>query len=104
MGPKTKLLLLSSAASMIVVTATGRSAQAADIPVVKANPVDYVERCTQYGNGWIRYPGTAFCIKLAAKTGTTVDTFGRKDALVLVQSQKDGPGTSAKPATGYIQT
>src|ERR1700730_18628499 len=100
----TKLLLLGSAASMIVVTATGRSAQAADIPVVKANPVGYVERCTQYGNGWIRYPGTAFFIKLAAATGNTVDTFGRKDALVLVQSQKDGPGKSAKPATGYIQT
>jgi len=96
MGPKTKLLLLSSAASMIVVTATGRSAQAADIPVVKANPVDYVERCTQYGNGWIRYPGTAFCIKLAAKTGTTVDTFGRKDALVLQQNQKGN--------TAYSQT
>src|SRR6202521_4176349 len=97
MGPKTKLLLLSSAASMIVVTATGRTAQAADIPVVKANPVDYVERCTQYGNGWIRYPGTAFCIKLAAKTGTTIDTFGRKDALVVTQGQKDG-------ATHYSQT
>src|ERR1700681_3632146 len=101
MGPKTKLLLLSSAASMIVVTATGRSAQAADIPVVKANPVDYVERCTQYGNGWIRYPGTAFCIKLAAKTGTTIDTFGRKDALVVTQNQKDGPGAAA---THYMQT
>src|SRR6202521_675675 len=97
MGPKRNLLRLSSAASMRVLTATGRSAQAADIPVVKANPVDYVERCTQYGNGWIRYPGTAFCIKLAAKTGTTVDTFGRKDALVLVQGQKD-------KGTNYTQT
>src|ERR1700694_2643873 len=97
MGPKTKLLLLSSAASMIVVTATGRPAQAADVPVIKANPVDYVERCTQYGNGWIQYPGTAFCIKLTAKTSTTVDTFGRKDALVLVQGQKD-------KGTQYAQT
>src|SRR5258708_4395418 len=87
MGPKTKLLLLSSAASMIVVSAANRSAQAADMPVIKANPVDYVERCTQYGNGWIRYPGTAYCIKLAAKTGSTIDTFGRKDALVLQQDQ-----------------
>src|ERR1700716_1047102 len=106
MGPKTKLLLLISAASMIVVTATGRSAQAADIPVVKANPVDYVERCTQYGNGWIRYPGTAFCIKLAAKTGTTIDTFGRKDALVVTQGQKDGAlfGPSAAQGTRYSQT
>src|ERR1700681_4624068 len=90
----TKLLLLGSAASLIVVTPTGRPAQAADIPVVKANPVDYVERCTQYGNGWIRYPGTAFCIKLSAKTDTTIDTLGRRDALVLTQSQKDGGPTN----------
>src|ERR1700681_720729 len=101
MTSKTKLLLLSSAASMIVVAATGRAVQAADIPVVKANPVDYVERCTQYGNGWIRYPGTAFCIKLTAKTDSTIDTFGRKDALVLTQNQKDGPGAAA---THYTQT
>src|ERR1700736_7049061 len=101
MGPKTKLLLLGSAASIVVVTAPDRAAQAADIPVVKANPVDYVERCTQYGNGWIRYPGTAFCIKLTAKTDSTIDTFGRKDVLVLTQNQKDGPGATA---THYTQT
>ena len=86
MTSKTKLLLLSSAASMIV-SAADRGVQAADMPVVKANPVDYVERCTQYGNGWIRYPGTAYCIKLAAKTSFDVDTFGRKDALVMQQDQ-----------------
>jgi len=75
---------------MIVVTAPGRPVQAADMPVVKAAPVDYVERCTQYGNGWIRYPGTAYCIKLAAKTGFSIDTFGRKDSLVMQQdSSKD---------------
>jgi hypothetical protein len=78
---------------MIVVT----GAQAADMPVVKANPVDYVERCTQYGNGWIRYPGTAYCIKLAAKSTFDIDTAGRKDVLVLEQ---DGNGKS----THYSQT
>jgi hypothetical protein len=66
---------------MIVVTGAVRGVQAADMPVVKANPVDYVERCTQYGNGWIRYPGTAYCIKLAAKTSFDIDTFERKDVL-----------------------
>src|ERR1700736_662629 len=97
MTSKMRTVLLSSAASMIVVTGADRAWRAADMPVVKANPVDYVERCTQYGNGWIRYPGTAYCIKLAAKTGTTVDTFGRKDALVLTQGQED-------KATQYTQT
>jgi hypothetical protein len=82
---KTKLLLLSSAASMIVVTGADRAVRAADMPVVKANPVDYVERCTQYGNGWIRYPGTAYCIKLAAKVTFDADSAGRKDVLVLQQ-------------------
>jgi hypothetical protein len=70
---------------LVVVTAPDRAAQAADMPVVKAAPVDYVERCTQYGNGWIRYPGTAYCIKLAAKTGFAIDTAQRKDVLVLQQ-------------------
>jgi hypothetical protein len=70
---------------MIVAAPMGRSVQAADMPVVKAAPVDYVERCTQYGNGWIRYPGTAYCIKLAAKTGFDIDVGQRKDVLVLQQ-------------------
>jgi hypothetical protein len=82
---------------MIVVTGADRAVRAADMPVVKANPVDYVERCTQYGNGWIRYPGTAYCIKLAAKTSFDLDTAGRKDVLVL---QQDGSGKS----THYSQT
>ena len=97
MTSKMRTVLLSSAASMIVVTAADRAVRAADMPVVKANPVDYVERCTQYGNGWIRYPGTAYCIKLAAKTSFDLDTGGRKDVLVL---QQDGSGKS----THYSQT
>jgi hypothetical protein len=56
------------------------------MPVVKANPVDYLQRCTQYGNGWIRYPGTAYCIKLAAKSTFDIDSSGRKDVLVLQQN------------------
>jgi hypothetical protein len=72
---------------MIVVTGADRAVRAADMPVVKANPVDYVERCTQYGNGWIRYPGTAYCIKLAAKATFDADTAGRKDMLILQQNQ-----------------
>jgi hypothetical protein len=82
---------------MIVVSAADRVARAADMPVVKAQPVDYVERCTQYGNGWIRYPGTAYCIKLAAKATFDVDTAGRQDVLVLQQNQG---GTN----THYLQT
>ena len=86
MTSKAKLLLLGSAASIIVVAPMRSSVQAADMPVVKASPVDYVERCTQYGNGWIRYPGTAYCIKLAAKTGFDIDVGGRKDSLVVQQN------------------
>ena len=86
MTSKAKLLLLGSAASIIVVAPMRSSVQAADMPVVKASPVDYVERCTQYGNGWIRYPGTAYCIKLAAKSTFDIDSAGRKDVLVLQQN------------------
>src|ERR1700680_2629177 len=97
MTSKTRLLLLSSAASMIVVTATGRGAQAADVPVVKANPVQYVEACTQYGYGWIRYPGTAFSFKLTTKLTAQLATATVKPILVLSQS-------NGKDGTHYQQT
>src|SRR5579864_9846553 len=97
MTSKMRTVLLSSAASMIVVTGAVKGVQAADMPVVKANPVDYVERCTQYGNGWIRYPGTAYCIKLASKVSFDIDTADRREFLVL---QQDGNGKS----THFSQT
>jgi hypothetical protein len=84
---KTKLVLLSSAASLMVVTATDKAAQAADMPVVKANPVQYVEACTQYGYGWIRYPGTAFCIKMTSRLSASFDGAQRKTLLALTQDQ-----------------
>src|SRR5580704_260637 len=97
MTSKTKLLLLGSAASMIVVTATGRSVQAADMPVVKAAPVDYVERCTQYGNGWIRYPGTAYCIKLAAKTSFDLTLVGARTCSSSSRTAVGNPRTIRRP-------
>src|ERR1700687_3136706 len=91
MTSKTRLLLLSSAASMILLSAPGNVARAADIPVVKANPVQYVETCSQYGYGWIRYPGTAFCFKLTTKLTAQLITATRKPILVL--SQDNGKDT-----------
>src|ERR1700674_5525816 len=91
MTSKTRLLLLSSAASMIVVSAPGNVARAADIPVVKANPVQYVEACAQYGYGWIRYPGTAFCFKLTTKL--TAQTIWATRKPILVPSQDNGKDT-----------
>jgi hypothetical protein len=38
----------------------------------------YVEACTQYGYGWIRYPGTAFCVKLKKSPGREAGAFRQK--------------------------
>ena len=53
-------LLLGSAAA--VVLASG--AQAADLPVRKAAPVDYVRVCDWTGAGYFYIPGTDTCLKL----------------------------------------
>jgi len=52
-------LVLCAAATLPALSA----AQAADLPV-KANPVEYVRICSQYGAGFFFIPGTDTCIKL----------------------------------------
>jgi Porin subfamily len=56
-----KSLLLGSAAGVVAVA----GAQAADLPV-KAQPVEYVKICPQYGAGFWYVPGTNTCIKVGS--------------------------------------
>ncbi len=67
-----KSLLLGSAAAL----ATVAGAQAADLPVRKAEPVavEYVRVCSTYGAGFFVIPGTDNCIRIAGRV--------RFDALV----------------------
>ena len=55
-----KSLLLGSAAGLLTVA----GAQAADLPVRKAAPVNYVRICDAYGAGFFYIPGTDTCLKV----------------------------------------
>ena len=55
-----KSLLLGSAAALVATV----SAQAADLPVRKAAPVDYVRVCDWAGTGFFYIPGTDTCLQV----------------------------------------
>jgi hypothetical protein len=55
-----KSLLLGSAAGLAAVA----GAQAADLPIKKAAPVDYVRVCSTYGAGYFYIPGTDTCLRI----------------------------------------
>ncbi|MDR7038896.1 MULTISPECIES: porin [Methylobacterium] len=58
-----KSLLLGSAAGLTVVA----GAQAADLPVKKAVPVEYVRVCSAYGAGFFYIPGTETCLRISGR-------------------------------------
>ena len=80
-----KSSLLASAAGFAAVA----GAQAADLPVKKAVPIEYVRVCSAYGAGFFYIPGTDTCIRLSgrarldvgyqptgSRSGTNGDTTG----------------------------
>ena len=58
-----KSALLGSAAALAAVT----GAQAADLPVKKAVPIEYVRVCSAYGAGFFYIPGTDTCLRLSGR-------------------------------------
>ncbi len=58
-----KSLLLGSAAGLAAVA----GAQAADLPVAKAAPVEYVRVCSTYGSGFFYIPGTETCLRVGGR-------------------------------------
>ncbi|MGY2050442.1 porin [Methylobacterium sp. JK268] len=58
-----KSLLLGSAAGLTVVA----GAQAADLPIKKAAPVEYVRICSAYGAGFFYIPGTDTCLRVGGR-------------------------------------
>ena len=58
-----KSLLLGAAAGLVTVGA----AQAADLPMTKAEAVEYVKVCTEFGEGFFYIPGTDTCLKIAGE-------------------------------------
>ena len=43
------------------------SVQAADLPVLKAAPVEYVRICSTHGAGFFYVPGTDSCLRISAR-------------------------------------
>ena len=58
-----KRFLFGSAAALAVVGA----AHAADLPVKKAVPIEYVRVCTAYGTGFFYIPGTDTCLRISGR-------------------------------------
>lgn len=58
-----KSLLLGSAAGLAAVA----GAQAADLPVRKAAPVEYVRVCSAHGVGYFYIPGTETCLRISGR-------------------------------------
>jgi len=58
-----KSLLLGSAAGLCAAA----GAQAADLPVRKAAPVEYVRVCSAYGAGFFYIPGTETCLRIGGR-------------------------------------
>ena len=58
-----KSLLLGSAAGLTVIA----GAQAADLPVKKAAPIEYVRVCGAYGAGFFYIPGTDTCLRVGGR-------------------------------------
>jgi len=58
-----KSLLLGSVAGLAAVV----GAQAADLPVQKAAPVEYVRVCSTYGAGFFYIPGTETCLRVGGR-------------------------------------
>ncbi len=56
-----KSLLLGSAAGLAAVA----GAQAADLPMRKAAPVEYVRVCSAHGVGFFYIPGTETCLRVS---------------------------------------
>ena len=70
--------LLGSAAGLCAAA----SAQAADLPVQKAAPVEYVRVCTEAGEGFFYIPGTDTCLRIGGRVRAeriAIETFDRRD-------------------------
>jgi len=58
-----KTVLLGAAAGLMTVGA----AQAADLPMTKAEAVEYVKVCTEFGEGFFYIPGTDTCLRIGGE-------------------------------------
>ncbi|WP_430911177.1 porin [Methylobacterium sp. sgz302541] len=83
--------LLLTAASLAVVST---AASAADLPVKKAVPIEYVRVCGAYGAGFFYIPGTDTCLRVSGRA--------RLDVGYQPTSSRASTNGSQGDTTGYI--
>jgi len=85
-----KSLLLGSAAGLCAVA----EAEAADLPVKKAAPVEYVRVCTAYGAGFFYIPGTDTCLRVGGRARGEYN-FGNERSRGVYSNSTFSPVTSS---------
>ena len=85
-----KSLLLGSAAALVATV----SAQAADLPVRKAAPVDYVRVCDWAGTGFFYIPGTDTCLQIGGLV--------RVEGAFVNNARQFYPTSTVGPATRLV--
>ncbi len=70
-----KSLLLGSASAFVALAGAG----AADLPMRKAAPVEYVRVCDTFGAGFFIIPGTETCVKIGGRVRADFAMSGRQD-------------------------
>ena len=60
-------LLKVSLLGSVAVTSAITGAQAADLPIKKAAPIEYVRVCSAYGAGFFYIPGTDTCLRVSGR-------------------------------------
>ncbi len=93
-----KTLLLGSAAAICAVV----SAQAADLPVRKAAPVDYVRVCDFTGAGFFYIPGTDTCMQISGLVRAEFDFINNSRA--FYPQSVTGTGTGNNNGTNQVTT
>jgi hypothetical protein len=90
-----KGILLATGASLVSVAA----ASAADLPVRKAAPVEYVKVCDAYGAGFFYIPGTDTCLKVGGYVRVDYDYRPQRESTAFVNNA--GP-VNGFPAGAYL--
>ncbi|MDB5595900.1 MAG: hypothetical protein JWM36_2861, partial [Hyphomicrobiales bacterium] len=93
-----KSLLLGSAAAFVATA----GAQAADLPMRKAAPVEYVKVCDAYGAGFFYIPGTDTCIKVGGRVRADYAFSGGTDVYTSTAGVAAKAAVPADPAANPI--
>jgi len=74
--------LLPGAGALAALAALGVSAHAADLPALKAAPVEYVRICDAHGTGFFYIPGSNTCLRIGGRVRAEYIYIGTKNAFV----------------------